>query len=90
MVSSSRVSRSRWRAMYLAISAIVYGVMLSTFFGNSSIKMNRSHDQLSPAEAQTDCDTVAKRGITSPGGALSPLSGHYKRNSSQTCLIKAV
>lgn len=37
MVSSSRVSLSRWRAMYLAIRAIVYGVMLSAFFGNSSV-----------------------------------------------------
>lgn len=37
MVSSSRVSLSRWRAMYLAIRAIVYGVMLSAFFGSSSV-----------------------------------------------------
>lgn len=37
MVSSNRVSLSRWRAMYLATRAIVYGVMLSAFFGNSSV-----------------------------------------------------
>lgn len=44
MVSSRRTSLRRWRATYLAIRAMVYGVMLSTFFGSSSAPREKTTD----------------------------------------------